>query len=1079
MKSFHLTVFMRSVAVAVCALAHAATAQADIAAYREIFNAGPNAAANGWSLHIGADARDQSEVRAWGNAPGATREGPVNSASDGATPWKGFLWNSRGTRYALFTQETTIHARPTRITWHMSPGADDTRVRVILRVDANGNGLDREDPWFASDQVFAVAGDPDIRETQPTELTMAGSAWRVLDFAPGSPGGGRLPATPGASAELPEGPLVGFGWFVENRTQTDAFDTFTIHTPNGPTDARQTAVTAAPSGSISKPTMTPFAPPAITPLDNDYQFERLAISGGGYFTAFHVHPADPDRYWARSDMIGPFRRDGQADRWRLTTVGEVRPKTSSAEAMALHPTDPNIVYAAFGLGRVGSMPWFNAGLYRSDDGGETWRQLVEGYAHARGGGDEARKWNHAVAVDPRDPDTVYWASRRDGLFRTTNGGETFTKPLEPREGGGVMRSVAVDPSRDVDGRSAVVYVAQHKVGLFRSTDGGVTFELVEDTPGDFTVINRMTIANDGTLWVSAKRKLYRFRHGQGWIDATPRGGMGPFHSAEVLATDSSRVVAYGRAPYPNNEDDRPVVAIYRSVDGGDTWLEPLRVARRRDTGPGFTARVIDHGRWYFGPGQAPTGIELDPHRDGVGYSHDAFGIYRWSGLFDERAVAEPFMQGAENIVSIVFATPPAPAAPVFTGVSDVRGFVHRDVFEEPHTIIQAPGEFATYVNGLDYCEANPRVLWACKFAFRNRSIVIRTTDGGANWKIVTNPLKGSNHGGAKIAASATDPDRAVFFPGLEHGPFWTGDGGETWQPAKTADGRRAPDFGKVSFAYNFSSNVAADRVDGNTFYAYREQGGMFWSSRDGGRTWSPTCDLPDANPRDDQSPVMVEAMPGRAGEVWVALGGDGLFRSRDYGASFERVPEFSGSRPLVFAFGAPAPGRDNAAIYVFGAATGDPELALYRSIDDGASWQKIPTELYPNYRPVCFAADRQTFGRVFFGRFGIYMLQINDHDPEIRGPGQMSARVGEPNRAVFTIADAETTPPGLMLRTVETSDPSVVPLEAVEIAETRDGRREVSVTPESVGTATVTLVLADGDYPGARRVTQSLEVTAR
>lgn len=1075
--SFHSpAVFSRFAAAATLAASLPVAAQGDEAAYREIFDVGPNAAANGWSLHIGPEARDQSEVRGWGNAPGATRLAPVNSHADGTTAWKGFLWNSRGSRYALITDETAIDATPTRITWHMSPGADDTRVRVILQVDADGDGRDDDDPWFASDEIFTVAGDPNIRQTDALELAMDSAAWRAFDFVPGSPASGRLPATPGTAAELPDGPLVAFGWFVENRTQTDAFDTFTIYTADGPTDARPPL--AASSDSVSQATLTPLAPPTMTSLDNDYQFERLAISGGGYFTAFHVHSTDPDKYWARSDMIGPFRRDGQDDRWRLTTVGEVRPMTSSAEAMALHPTDPDIVYAAFGLGRVGSMPWFNAGLYRSDDGGETWRQLVEGYAHARGGGDEARKWNHAVAVDPRDTETVYWASRQDGLFRTTDGGETFTKPIEPGDGGGVMRSVAIDPSQTDDGRSAVVYVAQHKVGLFRSTDGGVTFEPVKDAPNDFEAVNRMTIADDGTLWVSAKRKLYRYRHADGWTDATPTDGMGPFHSAEVLPTDSSRVVAYGRAPYPNDEDDRPVVAIYRSIDGGDTWLDPLTVARRRDTGPGFTARVIDHGRWYFGPGQAPTGIELDPHRDGVGYSHDAFGIYRWSGLFDDRAVAEPFMRGAENIVSIAFATPPAPAAPVYTGVSDVRGFVHRDVFEEPHTIIQAPGEFATYVNGIDYCEANPRVLWACKFAFNNRSVVLRTTDGGANWKIVTNPLK-SKHGGAKIAASATDPDRAVFFPGIDHGPFWTGDGGKTWHPAETTDGGRAPDFGKVGFAYNFASNTAADRVDGDAFYAYREQGGMFWASRDGGRTWAPTCDLPDANPRDDQSPVMVEAMPGRAGEVWVALGADGLFRSRDYGASFERVPEFAGSRPLVFAFGAPAPGRDNAAIYVFGAAVGDPELALYRSIDDGATWQKVPTDLYPNFRPVCFAADRQTFGRVYFGRFGIYMLQINDHDPELIGPSELTAAVGRPGQAVFSVADIETTPPGLMLRAVETSDPAVVPLEAIEIAETKAGGREVIVTPNAAGVAAITLLLADGDYPGARSVTKTIEIRAK
>ena len=307
-------------------------------------------------------------------------------------------------------------------------------------------------------------------------------------------------------------------------------------------------------------------------------------------------------------------------------------------------------------------------------------------------------------------------------------------------------------------------------------------------------------------------------------------------------------------------------------------------------------------------------------------------------------------------------------------------------------------EWNTYANSIDFCEAHPNVLYAHKQpAWVVPGLVVRSEDGGKTWRFFAEPAPGKINGGGKLAVSATDPNRVVLAFGYHEpdvkedpkrpfaqGIVYSADGGKTWKAALQPDGKLLPNFQHNDSAYNFDTVLAADRVDGAVFYAYRDDGtnlgdhpkpAEFWASRDGGLTWSiaNAATLPQANSHDSDSPVQVAAMPGHAGEVWVGSN-QGLFRSSDYGKTFAPVmfdakTPFALNRPSLVAFGKPAPGKgwDTPTVYVFGRPLGAKADGYFYSTDLGHTWSVIPDARTRGLRPRTLTADRQVFGRFYGG----------------------------------------------------------------------------------------------------------------
>src|SRR5439155_1652757 len=165
---------------------------------------------------------------------------------------------------------------------------------------------------------------------------------------------------------------------------------------------------------------------------------------------------------------------------------------ASIGALALAPSDPNVIYVGTGEASIRSDITYGAGVYKSTDGGAHW--------HALG----LRETRHIgkVLVDARNPDVVlvaalghaYGPNPERGVFRSTDGGRTWTKVLyrDPDTGAIDLAADPADPrltSRNwyfcrvtVDPENPdVVYVPN--VSLLRSSDGGKTFTVLKGQPG--------------------------------------------------------------------------------------------------------------------------------------------------------------------------------------------------------------------------------------------------------------------------------------------------------------------------------------------------------------------------------------------------------------------------------------------------------------------------------------------------------------------------------------------------------------------------------------------------------------------
>jgi photosystem II stability/assembly factor-like uncharacterized protein len=171
-----------------------------------------------------------------------------------------------------------------------------------------------------------------------------------------------------------------------------------------------------------------------------------------------VDPLAPDTIYSATavdeqDLVGPRLLKGRV-RSGLLDDGAGDAPEQGYTCVAIDPRDPKTVWA-------GSV----RGVRKSTDAGATWPSA----------GLENEEIV-AIAFDPRNSSAVFAASKRGGLFKSVNGGEDWSEP-SPDLKGKELAALAI-PS----GRPDVVYVATHGSGLFRSADGGASFTKVAGLP---------------------------------------------------------------------------------------------------------------------------------------------------------------------------------------------------------------------------------------------------------------------------------------------------------------------------------------------------------------------------------------------------------------------------------------------------------------------------------------------------------------------------------------------------------------------------------------------------------------------
>jgi photosystem II stability/assembly factor-like uncharacterized protein len=292
---------------------------------------------------------------------------------------------------------------------------------------------------------------------------------------------------------------------------------------------------------------------------------------GGRVLAVSGVRGEPNTFYFGAVAGGVWKTTDAGQTW--TPIFDGQP-VASIGALAVSTSDPNVIYVGTGEADMRSDISYGAGMYKSTDAGRNWTHI--GLSDTRQIG--------RVLIDPKDPDVVLVAAlghgfgpnAERGVYRTTDGGKTWTRVLSKDENTGAI-DLAYDPDN-----SKTVYASLWNVrrpaystyapltglggGLYKSTDGG---------------INWKEIAGHGL----------------------PTGTIGRTGLDVVAGQHGKRVYAL--------IDAGTASGLYRSDDAGDDW-------NLVSTEP----RILSRG-WYFGE------VRSDPKRPDVVYVSNV-SLYRSS-----------------------------------------------------------------------------------------------------------------------------------------------------------------------------------------------------------------------------------------------------------------------------------------------------------------------------------------------------------------------------------------------------------------------------------------------------------------
>ena len=224
--------------------------------------------------------------------------------------------------------------------------------------------------------------------------------------------------------------------------------------------------------------------------DGGGTWQHLGLRDAQQISAILVHPRDPNRVlvavlghpYGPNIERGVFLSTDGGQSWEKVLY---RDENTGAAELAIDPSNPQTLYAVLWAGRVA--PWeirsgqsFNgpgSGLFKSTDGGSTWRQLTRGLPTPTDG-----LGRMGIAVAPSRSTRLYAtmeARNFSGVYRSDDAGESWERVNDERRVGGRgpgAFGVAVAPDNP-----DIVYVAN--TAAYRSTDGGRTFTSIKGAPG--------------------------------------------------------------------------------------------------------------------------------------------------------------------------------------------------------------------------------------------------------------------------------------------------------------------------------------------------------------------------------------------------------------------------------------------------------------------------------------------------------------------------------------------------------------------------------------------------------------------
>jgi photosystem II stability/assembly factor-like uncharacterized protein len=655
-----------------------------------------------------------------------------------------------------------------------------------------------------------------------------------------------------------------------------------------------------------------------------YQDMRWRLIGpfrGGRTRAATGVPSQPNVFYIGQVNGGVWKSDDYGRTW--TPIFDSQ-STQSIGAIAVAPSDPNIIYVASGEGLQRPDLSVGDGIYKSTDAGKTWMHL----------GLRDGEQIPALAIDPRDPNRVFAAvlghpygpNEERGIFRTTDGGVTWEKILYRNENTGGS-DIEMDP-KNPDVLYAALWEARQGPweygngysgtdgGLFKSTDGGATWrQLTNGLPKDLVQIY-VAIAP------SEPNRLYA-TVGTTNLGAYESGaGLGVYRSDDAgehwtqITTDPRPAMRIGGGDLPIPRVDpknadvvySASIVTHRSTDGGKTWT-PLRGAPGGDDyqnlwinpeNPDVILLVSDQGAivsvnrgqtwssWYNQPTAQIYHVSVTnefPYRVCGGQQESGSVCIASRGNDGEITFRDWHPVGAIEY-GYVAPDPLDPGIIFGAGTDEVSKYYVSTGQVQNVTPIPIRGQFRVdRTQPLMFSPVDPHIL------YYTANFVFKTTDAGENWQIISPDLarphpgipaslgnmaakdpKADTQRGVVYALAPSFKNADTLWAGTDDGMIWlTRDAGKNWKDITP------PELA----AWSKVTQLAASRFDEETAYAsvsrFRidDLHPFIYRTHDAGKTWKLiVAGLPDNSPVDTirEDPLRKGLLfAGTETSVWISF----------------------------------------------------------------------------------------------------------------------------------------------------------------------------------------------------------------
>lgn len=658
---------------------------------------------------------------------------------------------------------------------------------------------------------------------------------------------------------------------------------------------------------------------------------------GGRLTCLVCHPQDPDTLWVGSAGGGVWKSSDAGAHWTMSWKDQET--TLNIGALALDPQDPNILYCGTGEPNLSFDSYPGAGLYKSEDGGTTWKLL------APLGQDGPPPRIGVIAIDPFDNTRLLIGGvgskssepRSDlgGLYVSTNSGTSWQRNVRrfPR-GDYQCHAIVFHPSRK-GWVFATFTEGGSRNGIWLSKDGGDHWDPLDQGLPSADMIHRTSLA----IAPSSPNVIYalaadRYSHVLGVFKSTDDGNTwnhaGTPHFSDKVSDERWMAHANTIAVHPQDPDFVICggVNLHRTRDGGKNWVQVTDFEAHR--GDAWYAHADHHALVI--PTTRPDRI-YDANDGGLDVSEDQGET--WHNRSDGLAVTMYYDLDVAPGDSGRFGGGTQDNGTLITLTGD-RGDHFRIV----------PGDGGWMV----FDPQDPHHFYASAQYMH----IVRWRQG--HRQILDDFAEESERNAVWMAFIAMDPgDPNTVYVGTQR--IWkTTDDGNTWKAV-------SPFFDR--------SNISALEVapaDAQYVYAATEDGGFFWSW-DRGSSWSDNL-AGAALPK--HMITRIETGPDSPENLFVTVAGFGhshVFRSSDGGWTWDDVDR--GQLPNVPFYAAVIPPHQPNTVYVCG------DARVFASIDRGNTWMDLTRNL-PNVRIVdlVYHEKENTLFAATYGR-GLWRLRLS------------------------------------------------------------------------------------------------------